>query len=233
MLKLEDAVSNSDFSLSGAALSDVAELLGQINNLAPNQRPAAIKALSKNINQSSRGKNSRDNAIERLQMIDGAVVVQINNKRYQLSDTNLYVVKDVSTSTAIKMFADTDAKATDLGNVSKGMLSKDNWFLVDKITVLAGSGASAGVVAFDTIPAVMKNGWFKFGMNGKNLMPVEQSNEVFDLDNTSKDKGTLELDNPKWIEPQQAIVFDMDWKAATAATFYAKVILRGTSVIPY
>jgi hypothetical protein len=58
--------------------------------------------------------------------------------------------------------------------------------------------------------------------------------EKFDTGNRNDiRKGLWILDNPKPVEAEQAIEFNIDFAAAPVANTWAKAILVGSSVVPY
>jgi hypothetical protein len=59
------------------------------------------------------------------------------------------------------------------------------------------------------------------------------SNEVFDSQGTTRQKGLYKLDNPKIIYDQQAMELNIEWGANAPENTFIKVVLHGTAVTKY
>ena len=130
---------------------------------------------------------------------------------------------------------------TGVTNLDRGMLPKGYYLLVAAIQYLFGDAPTVGtsnvqIASYGTLPAPLRNGSFVFKANGKFIVP-EMSANVYDKTNrTDVDLGFFKMENPKLIEPQVSIAFDVKWRGLLtgfAAVPAAKVIFHGSVVAPY
>lgn len=112
----------------------------------------------------------------------------------------------------------------------------------------ANDVATMSALDFGPLTSIIRNGHFEFKANGKILIP-ETSNEVFvnhyaAFDATTdksyayaltggKRFGEFKLDNPKLIETQVPMEFNIEWGTACTAKTCLKVVLVGTRVIKH
>lgn len=234
-----DVLDNEDFDLGLLTVEQTNELLGAINVLSPLKKAAAMKKMLNRRPMPVAGgeHNSRSKMMRMLHLFPLEIRNGLLHRRLQLVDSEYYFVKNVSGLTSIKMIQDTDNKAAGLGNVSKQKLEKDNHFCLTGVILLTGVAAAKEDVVFDVITHEIRNGDFEFKINGgKYITPASRIPcEVFDTSNrTDIRKGLWHLDNPKPIEAEQAIEFNIDFAMApAAANTWAKAILVGASVVPY
>ena len=227
---------NPEFDLGILSLEHANELLGAIVRLPQPQQAAAIKKLSVRKMPMSMEHNSRSKMMRVLHLYPKDIQDGLLNRRLQLVDSYYYVIKAVGGVKNIKMLQDTDNKSAGLGNISKQKLEKDNHFCLSGVVLLSGIAVNKEDVVFDVVPHEILNGDFEFKINGgKYITPAARlSCEVFDSSNrTDIRKGLWDLHNPKAVEAEQAIEFNIDFAAAPAANTWAKAILLGSSVAPY
>jgi len=120
-----------------------------------------------------------------------------------------------------------------MSNISSAKLEKGNMFLLNGLTLLAGTagdGETAMDVNFTVIPDYLRNGEFEFIANGATLIQ-NASNELFNTTGQVIPVGHYRLDNPKLIKDQQTIEFNLEWGANAPASTFVKAILRGTVII--
>ncbi len=179
--------------------------------------------------------NSRDDFQRRFKQLPSATRKSLLDRKKQLVDTALYVVKEVSTNKIVKMLQDDDNKVIAKSNISGGKLEKGNFFTLKGIQLLygvAGDDESFKDVNFGILPDYIRNGEFEFVANGSILIP-SMSLEVFNTNGMNKRSGYFELANPKMIETQQPMDFELEWGANAPARAYIKAVLYGTSVAKY
>ncbi|CAN0068485.1 unnamed protein product [Chrysoparadoxa australica] len=157
----------------------------------------------------------------------------LGRKSLQAVDAAFYVVKDISGSKVQKLFKDDDNKVVGMSNISSAKLEKGNFFMLNGITLLAGTAGqneTATDVNFNIIPDYLRNGEFEFIANGTNLIQ-SASNELFNTTNLQVPVGNYRLDNPKIIKDQQTIELNLEWGSNAPQNTYLKAILRGTIII--
>jgi uncharacterized protein YbaA (DUF1428 family) len=226
-----DALFDSEYenSLVLAGLDSIEEqeeLLGRIMRNPRQKRNLARKVFSSQTKVVGGKTNSREDFQRRFKQLPTGTRKSLLNRQKQLVDTALYVVKEVSNNRIVKMLQD---------NVSGGKLEKGNFFTLKGIQLLygvAGEGEDSAHVNFGVIPDFIRNGEFEFVANGSILIP-SMSMEVFNTKDMSHRMGYFELVNPKMIETQQPMDFEIEWGVNAPAKSYVKAILHGTSVAKY
>ncbi len=226
-------ITQSEFQLLGAVSDE--ELLMALEGASPQAKKTfskAIRTFAKNRNQSpSRG--SRGELEKRLHMLPKEIQEGLARQTLQAVDAAYYVVKDISGSKVQKLLKDDDNKVVGLSNISSAKLEKGNMFLLNGLTLLAGTagdGETAMDVNFTVIPDYLRNGEFEFIANGATLIQ-NASNELFNTTGQVIPVGHYRLDNPKLIKDQQTIEFNLEWGANAPASTFVKAILRGTVII--
>ncbi len=234
-MEAEDLLGEYDNVADLMGINLEGDLLGQIAALPKARQAPALKAViaSKKPITSAGEANSRQEFERKFIQLPKDIREGLLKKRLQLSDTRFYVIKDVSTKNSIDIFMGTDNKAVGLGNLANQKLEKDNWFLLSAIRMLYGTGPEKESVSFGALPNVIMNGEFEFEAGNKKLVGLI-SNEVFDTTNrTDMQIGYWKLHSTKVIEPQVEIKMPVKFAAAAAAQSWLKVVLIGSSVIPY
>lgn len=226
-------ITQSEFQLLGA-ISDE-ELLMALEGATPQAKVTfskAIRTYAKNRNQApSRG--SRGELEKRLHMLPKDIQEGLARQTLQAVDAAYYVVKDISGSKVQKLLKDDDNKVVGISNISSAKLEKGNLFLLNGLTLLAGTagqGETALDVNFTVIPDYLRNGEFEFIANGATLIQ-NASNELFNTTGQVIPVGHYRLDNPKLIKDQQTIEFNLEWGSNAPANTFVKAIMRGTVII--
>ena len=226
-------ITQSEFQLLGAVSDE--ELLMALEGASPQAKKTfskAIRAFAKQRNQApSRG--SRGELEKRLHMLPKEIQEGLARQTLQAVDAAYYVVKDISGSKVQKLLKDDDNKVVGMSNISSAKLEKGNMFLLNGLTLLAGTagdGETAMDVNFTVIPDYLRNGEFEFIANGATLIQ-NASNELFNTTGQVIPVGHYRLDNPKLIKDQQTIEFNLEWGANAPASTFVKAILRGTVII--
>jgi hypothetical protein len=233
------AIDHEDFDLGLLTVENANALLGALNAMPADKRAMMLKKVAAKKPAASTENNSRTKMLRLLPYFPADIQRGLLERRLQLVDSEYYFVKSIAGVKNVKMILDTDNKAAGLGNVSKQKLEKDNHFCLTGVVLLSGVAPVGGGkedVTFDVIPHEIRNGDFEFKINGgKNITPPSRvSCEKFDTGNrTDIRKGLWVLDNPKPVEAEQAMEFNIDFAAAPIANTWAKAILVGASVMPY
>ncbi len=210
-------------------------LLGKIMQLPAPQRAVAIqKLLSKRNIVPGGSLTSRDKAEMRIGALPPDIRKGLAAKDLQLVDSLYYVVKAANSVTSVKMFRGDDTLTVGVGNIANQKLEKDAWFLLTHVGLLSGADANPLLASFGVPVKQVLNGTIEFKANGKYIFPKDSSLQMFDTTNRSNvDRGVVELDSPKWLEPQIAINCDLTFATATPATENVKFIMYGQTVMPY
>ncbi|HEY0029148.1 MAG TPA: hypothetical protein VGC65_00205 [Bacteroidia bacterium] len=210
-------------------------LLGAIMQLPKPQRAVAVqKLLSKRNIVPGGSLTSRDKAEMRIGALPENIRKGLANKELQLADSLYYTVKSVSGASSIRMLQGNDDLGQAEGNIASQKLEKDAWFLCTHIGILSGNDVAPANAAFGVAVKAILNGTFEFKANGKYLMPKDTSAQIFDTTNRNNvNRGIVELDSPKWIEPQIAINMDLIFSQAAPVNENVKFIMLGQTVLPY
>jgi hypothetical protein len=217
------------------SLEDQEELLGRIFRNPLRRKRLAKKIFTPKPKIVSGKKTSRDDFESRFHQLPTDTRKSLLNKKKQLVDTALYIVKEISGTRLSKQFQDDDNKVIGKSNISGGKLEKGNFFTLKGIQLLygvAGELEDFTKVNYDVLPDFIRNGEFEFVANGSVLIP-SMSLEVFNTSGTNLRKGYFELVNPKMIETQQPMDFEIEWGTNAPAKSYLKAVLYGTSVAKY
>lgn len=178
----------------------------------------------------SRG--SRAQFERRVNQLPDETRVRLAKGELQAADAAFYVVKSVAGSRSQKMLRDDDNKVVGISNLSSGKLEKGSYFLLDGITLLAGTagdGETAHDVNFNVLPDFIRNGQFELTANNTTIIDGA-SLELFNTAGQDVAVGHYTLDNPKMIDEQKAIELNLEWGADAPAGTFIKAILRGSVV---
>lgn len=200
-------------------------------------------------------KTSRQEFLKRLNQIDPNLAAQLQKGNLQLVDRQISVVKSVSGAQSVKMIKTSDVKTTGVTMLHNGRLQKDEIFLLDEIRLLGGIGngttenvATISAVEFGQIEKIIRGGYFEMKVNNKVIIPETTleafANHMFVVNETTDKSSayvlggaekfaTLLLANPKLIESQVNIEFDIDWGTAATSNGFLKLILSGTSLFKF
>ncbi len=231
--------------LSGLGMTNSAEkqetLMGSIVKMNPEQRRAAFAKIQ-GPQFGSRNKNRRDLALERITALPNEIMKALVDKRMQFVDSELYSVKPITGKTQVIFFEDADTIKEGFTNVNNAKLKKDEFFLITGIQYQEGFGASptdpTGAFFFSA-GATSANGDYDLIANGNKYLIGERSpiSMFTDVTGTGGYEGkfnAVQVDNPKWIEPQVNIKGTFRYAAANAASnLFGKLKLIGISCIPY
>lgn len=227
---------NNNADLLGIETEGAQDLLGKISRLPKEKQAQALKMLMKKGNSPSPSGsgNSRHEMEQRFNLLPKEIRDGLLNKRLQLADTRIYVVKDIAGKNQIDVFQGTDQKLNGLSNVANQKLEKDTWFIIFAMRMLyAVSATGRDEADFSHIPPLIRNGEFELEAGNKKLFGLTE-NDCFDTrDRTDIPIGFYKVDNTKLIEPQVEIKMPVKFTAAAPANAFIRVVFIGTSVIPY
>lgn len=227
-------ITQSEFTLLGAMSED--ELMMALEGATPQAKRTFVKTVKSMASKTrlvapSRG--SRGELEKRIHMLPAYIQEGLAKQTLQAVDAAYYVVKDISGSKVQKIFRDDDTKVVAQSNISRAQLEKGNMFMLNGLTLLAGvaaDGESFGDVNFGVLPDYLRNGEFEFNANGTTLIQ-NASCELFNTANQNVPVGHYVLDNPKMINDQKTIEFNLEWGTNAPVRTYIKAIMRGTIII--
>lgn len=211
-------------------------LLGAIAVMPPLAKRAAVSKLTQGrISAGGANLSSRDEAMMRLGMLPAYIRQGLDEKRLQLTDHVIYICKTPGAATILKMITNADTKSVGVSNIPNGKLDKDNHFLLTHIRLMSGvSAVGIADAAFGIAEKAILNGQVEFKIGTKYLLPNENGNRLFDTTNQNTvQPGTYRLSNPKWLEPQQQIEFNLALSQACAVNTHIRLEFHGSSVVPY
>lgn len=210
-------------------------LLGDIQAMPAAQKQAAMRKLlaPKAVIASGAQATSRDEALRRIDALPARIISALQAKALQLVDTVAYISRAAAAVSEIRMLQKADTAVSGTGNISFQQFDTDNYFICTALQLKSGVNATLASTAYGQIPSVVSNGDFEFKANGKYMMPKDTSCEIFATDNLQEKTGYHKLANPKWLEPKVDVIFDIKWTTATAANTNLKLVMYGSTIIPY
>ncbi|MCB0805383.1 MAG: hypothetical protein KDC05_06255 [Bacteroidales bacterium] len=199
--------------------------------------------------------NSRHELAKRMSRLKSDVRGGLAKQQLQSVESGLFVIKSISNKQHVKMLQDSDNKETGYSMINGGKLEKGEPMLLSGITILYGLHATdpiedsskAAAAVWQPIPDVLRLGQFEFKGNGKTLIPWHTM-EVFARNYTHVHADTVnglgyayalssgspvgfyKFDNPKLIETQTAMEFNLEWGANAAANSALYVCFHGSRV---
>lgn len=248
-MELQEVLGNIDAldTMGYAPLEEQNRLMGAISQLPAEQRKkATAKLLAPRFG--SNDLNGRDLAMQRLGALPDDIRRALAEKRLQLVDAEFYSTKLLTGNQNVRFFEDADTMLPGLRNISNGKMVKDVFFLCTAVQFTVGTSATALTAsatpsdAFFDNPANVNevaNGEFELIANGnKYMLPKDSPLSMFSDVQYGGIKGqakyTRKIDNPKWIEPQVPIGFNIRAAASVAgAGTWGRVKLIGAAVINY
>lgn len=241
-MNLLGAIMNSEYSnpseLLGLDEETNQELMGYLNSLDPLSK---VKVINRLVKRHIPSHGSRAEFEKFFPELPAAIKADLLAGKLRLADHTIYAIVPISGAKTIKVFQSQDIKEDGIRNIQGARLAKGMALLVSGIYMLQGVAASQSnddikVTAFDTISSVpaLANGSFKLKSNKKQLVS-ETSNRKFVNDGyTLLPKGYFKLANPRLIQDDVEIEFEVDLGTVTGinpnAVLY--VGLDGTATIP-
>lgn len=211
------------------------DIMGQIARLPREKQSPAFRAVlnMKRPAATIAEANSRNEFEKKFRQLPKDIREGLLKQRLQLADTRYYIVKEIAAKNSIDVFQGTDQKSVALANLANQKTEKDAWFLLSAIRMLYAVSATKENADFGVIAPFIMNGEFEFEAGQKKLVGLI-SNEAFDTRGRSDVQiGYYKLHSTKIIEPQVEIKMPVKFGAAAPANAWLKVVLIGSSVIPY
>ena len=167
--------------------------------------------------------------LDRVHLLPKSIQRALINKKAQISDAPYYATAPIKGTRAelIKLSVPEEIGIT---NIDNGKLGKDRHLTLSGIRVLFDPNAIDGsFVHF--VPSDLLNAEWELELNGRKVfekMPFRKFFDGFYGYNTKKPFGLYVLNNPKLIDPQTPIEFNVN--LPKQVTGFLKVFLEGTTV---
>ncbi len=174
---------------------------------------------------------------KRISMLPEHIKKDLASGTLQIVDQELYAVRAIGGQQQVEILQNADDKEVGRTNVNARKLEKDAPFLCTALVVTSGIGATGdnsigdiGATGFSRMPYALMNGEFSLEVGKKSLIS-DMAMEVFNTRNMSNVReGYYKLENPKWIEPQTEIIFEVKTPVAADPKTYIKVQFVGATV---
>jgi hypothetical protein len=174
----------------------------------------------------------RKHFLERAHQLPSPVRKSLATGRAQISDAPFYSTAEIR-GTRTEMIKLSQPEELGITNIDNGKLGKDRHLTLSGIRLLYDAQAIDGDYT-DSFPAALLNGEWELELNGKKVFekqPIRRFFDGFYGYNTSKPFGLYVLNNPKSIQPQTPIEFNVNLPADVPG--FLKVFLEGTTVYGY
>lgn len=171
----------------------------------------------------------RKHFLERVHLLPKAIQRALVNHKAQISDAPYYATAEIKGTRAelIKLSVPEEIGVT---NIDNGKLGKDRHLTLSGIRVLYDGRAIDGSF-IDNYPSDLLNAEWELELNGRKVfekMPFRKFFDGFYGYNTNKPFGLYMLNNPKVINPQTPIEFNVNLPKQVAG--FLKVFLEVTTV---
>jgi hypothetical protein len=191
---------------------------------------------SRRSRKSSRGEigasRFRKHFLERVHKLPRDIQRALTTGKAQISDAPYYSTAEIK-GTSTELIKLSVSEQIGITNIDNGKLGKDRHLTLSGIRLLFDKSSIDGSYT-DVFPADLLNGEWEIQLNGKKVFekqPIRRFFDGFYGYNTNKPFGLYVLNNPKSIEPQTPIEFNI--KLPNEVQGYLKVFLEGTTVFGY
>ncbi|MCB0396829.1 MAG: hypothetical protein KDD36_09260 [Flavobacteriales bacterium] len=171
----------------------------------------------------------RRQMLERLNMLPRNVQKALQTRKAQISDAPYYATAPIA-GTRAELIKLSQSEQIGVTNIDNGKLNKDRYLVLSGLRLLFDATAIDGAFT-DVFPADLMNGEWEVELNGRKVfekMPIRRFHDGFVGYNVDKPFGLYVLSNPKTVEPQTPIEFNVDLPNAVAG--FLKIELIGTTV---
>ncbi|MBL4594700.1 MAG: hypothetical protein JKX68_12930 [Flavobacteriales bacterium] len=167
--------------------------------------------------------------LDRVHLLPKSIQRALINKKAQISDAPYYATAPIKGTRAelIKLSVPEEIGIT---NIDNGKLGKDRHLTLSGIRVLFDATANDGAF-IDQFPTDLLNAEWELELNGRKVfekMPFRKFFDGFYGYNINKPFGLYLLNNPKVINPQTPIEFNINLPKQVNG--FLKVFLEGTTV---
>ena len=216
-----EELTNEEIVLSG---------LGEIDGRGRRIRTSSRR---RNIGRSEMGASRfRKHFLERIHKLPQPIQESLVKGKSQISDSPYYSTAEIK-GTSSELIRLSVSEEIGITNIDNGKLGKDRHLTLSGLRLLYDKSSITGTFT-DTFPADLLNGEWEIEINGKKVFdkqPIRRFFDGFYGYNANKPFGLYMLNNPKTIEPQTPIEFNI--KLPNAVPGFLKVFLEGTTVYGY
>jgi len=222
----------NDLTQNEVTVAGLGELDGRGRSKGRSNDNGKDKGLKNAVRNEMGASRFRKQFLERINLLPKDIQQALKNGKAQISDAPYYATAEIkgTRSELIKLSVSEELGITNLDN---GKLGKDRHLTVSGIKVLYDANSIDGTFT-DTFPADLMNGEWEMELNGKKVFEKQPMRRFFDGFygyNTQKPFGLYILNNPKTINPQTPIEFNVN--LPNEVTGFLKVFLEGTTVYGY
>lgn len=161
-------------------------------------------------------RGAKEGFYRRLNELPNDVLKQISNGELKVAPGNIMVVKPLKDN--VKMFEDSDSKQNGTSNVEKAKIDVGEYFMYSHIQVLVGTAVSDSKedqanIEWSSVGSIpnARNGHFSFKVGSDTHIDQRTSMEIFEIYGHGQIReGQLVIDDPKWINPQQEMKFEIE-----------------------
>ena len=171
----------------------------------------------------------RKQFLERVHKLPRNIQKALMNGRAQISDAPYYATAEIQ-GNRCEMIKPSQSEQIGITNIDGGKLGKDRYLVLSAIRLLWDTNAIDGSFTSSGMPDFM-NGEWDMEINGKKVfekMPIRKFHDSWYGYRTQAQYATYTLNNPKIIEPQTPLEFNVNFPNQVQG--FLKVFLEGTVV---
>ena len=171
----------------------------------------------------------RKHFLERIHLLPEPLQKALKEGKAQISDAPFYATAEIKGTRAelIKLSIPEELGIT---NIDNGKLGKDRYFTLSALRLYYDALSITGKF-IDPYPATLLNGEWELEIDGRNVLekqPIRKFHDGIFGYNTQQPFGLYVLDNPKLIEPQTPVEFNVS--VPDNLPGFLKIMLEGTTV---
>jgi hypothetical protein len=174
----------------------------------------------------------RKHFLERIHKLPKGVQKALTTGKAQISDAPYYSTAEMK-GTRAELIRLSVSEQIGITNIDNGKLGKDRHLTLSGIRMLFDKSSIDGEFT-DAFPADLLNGEWELELNGRKVfekMPIRKFFDGFYGYNTNKPFGLYVLNNPKTIDPQTPVEFNINLPKEVKG--FLKIFLEGTTVYGY
>ncbi|WP_062053781.1 hypothetical protein [Aquimarina longa] len=174
----------------------------------------------------------RRHFLDRVHKLPRQLQQDLIRGKAQISDAPYYATNELK-GTRSELIKLSTSEKLGMTNIDNGKLNKDRFLTLSGIRLLFDKDSIEGRFT-DTFPADLLNGEWELELNGQKVFEKQPIRKFFDGFfgyNTTKPFGLYVLNNPKIINPQTPIEFNVNLPNEVQG--FLKIFLEGTSVYSY
>ncbi len=174
----------------------------------------------------------RKQFLERVHKLPRNIQKALMSGRAQISDAPYYSTAEIQ-GNRCEMIKPSQSEQIGLNNIDGGKLGKDRYLVLSAIRLLWDQADINGTYTHSGMPDFL-NGEWDMEINGKKVfekMPMRKFHDSMYGYRTQQQFGTYVLNNPKIIEPQTPLEFNVTFPNQVPG--FLKVFFEGTVVYGY